>query len=391
MKRIFICVAVLFATTTLVSQELKTYSGSFKGGQATYTYYENDDGRIFDGEFHWKGNGARPGYLEYKGEVEIVGSFKDSKRIGLWIYTATDEQNRVNTLKANYVNGVPEGKFEYEENWGLFDEKKTLFATMKNGRADGPVKIEMPNSVITGNYAQNTRVGVWERKYTGGSYCHVVCKGSDLLNDMGRSWDLLHEEREGNIYYDIEDGSKRIITVKDMLYAGDHTIDRELFDACRDLETHRIDFGIVIPKNLSFTNDDAPIYEQVQEKAQFPGGDAECFMWLDGHMRYPDVCREKKIQGAVTVSFVVNRDGSIVDIKTVRSPDPNLTKEAERLVKTMPQWKPARQDNEIVRSRFYLSIPFVLHSNAKGLINEHYPPQKMLKTFTNKKRQKKRV
>ena len=250
MKRFYICTAVLLVAITLCTcaQELKTYSGSFKGGEATYTYYETDEGRIFEGEFHWKGNGARPGYLENKGEVEIKGSFKNNKRDGLWIYTATDKQSRVNTLKANYVSGVPEGNYEYVENWGIFNQKKTLSTTKKNGRADGPVKIEIPNSDITGNYAQDTRVGVWERKFTNGSYYHVVCKGSNVLEDIGKSWDLLHEEHEGNIFYDIEDGSKETITVGDMLYTGDVTIDGDLFAACWDLETHRINFGIVIPK-----------------------------------------------------------------------------------------------------------------------------------------------
>ena len=61
------------------------------------------------------------------------------------------------------------------------------------------------------------------------------------------------------------------------------------------------------------------------------------------------------------VNFVVNRDGSIVDVKTVRSPDPNLTKEAERVVKMMPKWKPARQGNKPVRSRFTLPVMFRLN------------------------------
>lgn len=252
MKRIIICAAALVATTTFSAQELKTYSGSFKGGHATYTYYETDAGRIFEGKFHWKGNGARPGYLEYKGEVEITGSFKNNKRDGLWIYTATNKQNRVNTLKANYVDGVREGKYEYEENWGrFFNEKKTFSAMMKNGRADGPVTIEVPKSVITGEYTQNKRTGVWERKFSNGSYYHVICKGSDLSEGTtGKSWHLIYEKYEGNFFYDIEDGSKKMITVKDMLGKGDFLIDTQIFDACRDLETSRVEFGIDYPKKL---------------------------------------------------------------------------------------------------------------------------------------------
>lgn len=107
-------------------------------------------------------------------------------------------------------------------------------------------------------------------------------------------------------------------------------------------------------------DDDDRIYEMVEENAQFPGGDAECVKWLSEHIKYPSICVEQGVQGRVIVNFVVNRDGSIVDVKTVRSPDPNLTKEAERVVKLMPKWKPARQGNKTVRSRFTLPVMFRL-------------------------------
>ena len=108
-------------------------------------------------------------------------------------------------------------------------------------------------------------------------------------------------------------------------------------------------------------DDDDRIYEMVEENAQFPGGDEECFKWLSEHIKYPSICQEQGVQGRVIVNFVVNKDGSIVDVKTVRSPDNNLTKEAERVVKMMPKWKPARQGNKPVRSRFTLPVMFRLN------------------------------
>jgi len=108
-------------------------------------------------------------------------------------------------------------------------------------------------------------------------------------------------------------------------------------------------------------DDDDRIYEMVEENAQFPGGDAECFKWLSEHIKYPSICQEQGVQGRVMVAFVVNKDGSIVDVKTLRSPDPNLSKEAERVVKMMPKWKPARQGNKTVRSRFNLPVMFRLN------------------------------
>ena len=107
-------------------------------------------------------------------------------------------------------------------------------------------------------------------------------------------------------------------------------------------------------------DEDDRIFDVVEENAQFPGGDEACMTWLHDHIKYPQICIEQNVQGRVQVAFVVNRDGSIVDVKVTRSPDPNLSKEAERVVKMMPKWKPAKQNNKTVRSRFNLPVNFRL-------------------------------
>lgn len=106
--------------------------------------------------------------------------------------------------------------------------------------------------------------------------------------------------------------------------------------------------------------DDDRIYDAVEENASFPGGDAACLKWLQDNIRYPSICQEQGVQGRVIVSFVVNRDGSIVDINVVRSPDEHLSDEAVRVVKLMPKWKPAKQGNRTVRSKFNLPVMFRL-------------------------------
>ena len=116
-----------------------------------------------------------------------------------------------------------------------------------------------------------------------------------------------------------------------------------------------------IPQAVPADNDDERVYEFVETNAQFPGGQQECYKWLAQNMKYPVKAQEEGIQGRVIVSFVVNRDGSIVDVKTLRSPHSSLTKEAERLVKSMPKWKPATQGGKTVRSRFNLPLMFSLH------------------------------
>lgn len=105
------------------------------------------------------------------------------------------------------------------------------------------------------------------------------------------------------------------------------------------------------------------VFVDYEENAQFPGGEQECFKFLAANVRYPAECIEKGIQGRVIVSFVINTDGTLDEIKTMRSPDQLLTKEAERVVALMPKWKPAMQNGKPVRSRFALPVMFRLNAD----------------------------
>lgn len=106
--------------------------------------------------------------------------------------------------------------------------------------------------------------------------------------------------------------------------------------------------------------EDETVYQIVEENPSFPGGDAACMKWLAENIKYPSICVEQGIQGRVIATFVVNKDGSIVDIEIVRSPDPYLSKEAERVLKLMPRWKPGKQRGKPVRVKFSLPVMFRL-------------------------------
>ena len=101
-----------------------------------------------------------------------------------------------------------------------------------------------------------------------------------------------------------------------------------------------------------------PIEDYVDVDPQFPG---DINKWLSEHLKYPAICQELGIQGRVVVTFVVNEDGSIEQVQTRRNPDPNLSKEAERVVKMMPKWIPGQKDNKPVRSYFNLPVTFRLN------------------------------
>ncbi|MCF0199652.1 MAG: energy transducer TonB [Bacteroidaceae bacterium] len=104
--------------------------------------------------------------------------------------------------------------------------------------------------------------------------------------------------------------------------------------------------------------DDDRILDVPEQSAEFPG---DVYEWLGKNIKYPAICQEQGVQGRVSVQFVINKDGSIVDAKVLRSPDEHLSTEALRVVKAMPKWKPARQGNKPVRMRYVLPVMFRLN------------------------------
>ena len=99
----------------------------------------------------------------------------------------------------------------------------------------------------------------------------------------------------------------------------------------------------------------------VEKAPEFPGGQKALFKYLSENVKYPVMAQENGIQGKVVCQFVVNRDGSIVDIEVVRSAgDPSLDKEAVRVIKSMPKWKPGKHSGKTVRVKFTLPVNFRL-------------------------------
>lgn len=102
------------------------------------------------------------------------------------------------------------------------------------------------------------------------------------------------------------------------------------------------------------------IFTVVEKQPEFPGGTTELMKYLGKAIKYPVIAQENGIQGRVVCSFVVNRDGSIVDIQVMRGVDPSLDKEAIRVISEMPKWKPGEQRGKPVRVRFILPVQFRL-------------------------------
>ena len=106
--------------------------------------------------------------------------------------------------------------------------------------------------------------------------------------------------------------------------------------------------------------DDEVIFQVVEEMPSFPGGMGECMKFLARNMKYPVAAQKAKIEGRVIVQFVVDRDGSVNDIKVVRSISPELDAEALRVVGLMPKWNPGKQRGKAVAVKYTMPITFHL-------------------------------
>ena len=102
------------------------------------------------------------------------------------------------------------------------------------------------------------------------------------------------------------------------------------------------------------------VFDVVEQMPSFPGGQQALMDYLSNNVKYPVVAQENGVQGRVVVSFVVEKDGSITDVKVVKSVDPSLDKEAARVVKSMPRWIPGKQNGSAVRVKYNVPVSFRL-------------------------------
>ena len=105
---------------------------------------------------------------------------------------------------------------------------------------------------------------------------------------------------------------------------------------------------------------DSVVLKTVEQLPEFPGGIVQFMKWLTRNLRYPSVAQSQRIQGKVVISFIINKDGSIASPTIVQSADPLLDREAMRVIRMMPRWKPGLQDGKPCRTMFAIPVNFQL-------------------------------
>lgn len=106
---------------------------------------------------------------------------------------------------------------------------------------------------------------------------------------------------------------------------------------------------------------DEEFFMVVENMPEFPGGDLGLMKYIQKNVKYPAIAKEYNITGKVYVSFIVDKSGSVTNVKIVRGVDKNLDAEAMRVVKSLPKYKPGKQRGKSVRVMFTIPINFTLN------------------------------
>ncbi|MDE6198727.1 MAG: energy transducer TonB [Muribaculaceae bacterium] len=155
--------------------------------------------------------------------------------------------------------------------------------------------------------------------------------------------------------------------VKEEVKSADEVKDTSTALGSTDFDQGTDDLNVVREhKNEVIVEEKAPVVEEtkvftsVEQMPQFPGGEGELLKWISTHIKYPTIAMENNVQGKVVVQFVVTRDGSIGEVKVARGKDPDLDKEAVRVVKTLPKFIPGKMNGQAVNVWYTLPINFKL-------------------------------
>ncbi len=161
--------------------------------------------------------------------------------------------------------------------------------------------------------------------------------------------------------YEMEDDAPDQVTkTQDEIAQSDVAVGAVDYDKGSDEAEHVLKVTDKVVDEVPPVREETKVWDVVEQMPSFKGGDQALMEYLHKSIRYPAIAEENGIQGRVVCTFVVERDGSITDIKVVRSVDPSLDKEAVRVLKVMPKWIPGKQNGSAVRVKFTLPVTFKL-------------------------------
>jgi periplasmic protein TonB len=185
-----------------------------------------------------------------------------------------------------------------------------------------------------------------------------------------KSYDKINEEWSNSIFVNMDEDIVDItIPEKPKPKPKPQTTDLEIVpDDKKDDKTNiniEIDmkdpiFDIKIDEKIKETPDEKEIFRIVEEMPEFIGGMNKMYEYLGNNMTYPQIAKEAGIEGEVNLTFVVEKNGRITDVRILRDIGGGCGEEAIRVVKAMPNWSPGKQRGKAVRVQFNLPVKFTL-------------------------------
>lgn len=167
------------------------------------------------------------------------------------------------------------------------------------------------------------------------------------------------EVKEDMLVFNYEDATGEM-TVTYMSPDGTvRPVSQEELDAMK-VENHEDVVEVIMKKDAERDISKDDVFFIVEDMPEFPGGEEGLLKFVTENTKYPEVAKEKKIQGKVFVQFVINKDGNVEDVKLAKGVDPLLDEAAMNIVKSMPQWKPGKQRGQYVKVSFTIPINFQL-------------------------------
>ena len=178
--------------------------------------------------------------------------------------------------------------------------------------------------------------------------------------DIGRTVEVLEEEMVEITKQEQKPQPVEVPKQTTQIQVVEDDVEVEDVEINADIDQNEIIEEYVAPEVEEEEVVEQEIFQIVEEMPDFPGGVAKLSEYLQKNIKYPQMARESGIQGRVFVNFVVEPDGSVSNVKVLRSLGGGCDEEAMRVVKAMPKWKPGKQRGKAVRVSYILPVNFKL-------------------------------
>lgn len=147
--------------------------------------------------------------------------------------------------------------------------------------------------------------------------------------------------------------NKTLLILTLVLHLLNNYLFAQLYDTSKVID-------VVVMEEQSISIDENHVYDIVEKMPQFPAGNDGLLKHINKNLKYPSSAVKNNIQGIVYVSFIVEKDGTISDIKVLRTINDDLSAEAIRVISKFPRWIPGELNGKMVRVRYNLPIRFKL-------------------------------